>query len=221
MNVRPQPIRFRTCRIRDANAVEQTERVAQMPARVQFARAIEQGVGRADNRQRLTGRLRQRTRVGRHIDKPGQRRRRAEIHRASDRNEADANGDPGPCAARRRRNRLIGHAARRNSFALQGQIKPGPRELLHASEQHQRLVTWGTLIHGTRQQVAGVFNLSGFVRFEAAMQELLGFALPLRNGSACSIDVRSRAIVIAVEKDDARPDVDRLFVFRGEVVVET
>lgn len=221
MNVRPKAICFLTRRVRDSDVVEQTQSIAQVSACVQLARAIEHGVGRTDNRQRFARRLWQRTRVGRHIDEPRQCRCRAQIHRGGDRNEATGQRYPGPCATPRRRNWLVGHAARRNSFALQREIKPCSLELLHASEQHQRLITGGALIDGARQQVARTFDLSGFVRLEAAMQELLRLALTLRDGLARAIDVRAGTIVIAVEKDDARPDVDRLFVFSREVVIQT
>lgn len=53
------------------------------------------------------------------------------------------------------------------------------------------------------------------------MQELFGFALAFRYRGAGAVDVRAGAIVVALEKHNARPDVDGLFVFSGEIVVET
>ena len=52
------------------------------------------------------------------------------------------------------------------------------------------------------------------------MQQLFGLALPLGQRAARALDVGAGAAVAAVEEDDARPDVDRLLVVAGEVVVE-
>ena len=221
MNVCPKPIRLWTQRIRDTNAVKQTQGITQVSARVQLPGALEQGVGGADNRHRLTTRLGQRTRVGWHIDKPGQGGRGTEKHRRGDRNQTDARRDPRPRPPPCGRDRIARNAPCRKSFPLQRQIEPGSLELLHASEQHQRLVTGRALIDGAGQQVARAFNLSRLVRVQSTMQELLRFALALRDRLACAIDVRAGAVVIAIEKDDARPDVDRLFVFPGEIVIQT
>ena len=52
------------------------------------------------------------------------------------------------------------------------------------------------------------------------MQQRFGFALLLGLGAARALDVRARAIVVAIEEQDARPQVDGLVVVVGEVVVE-
>ena len=221
MNVRPKLIRLRTRRIRDTDAVERTKGIAQVAARVQLAGTLEQCVGGADDGHRFRRRLWQGTRIGRHIDEPRQRRGGTEKHCRRHRNHSHASRNPRPRWPPCRRGRIIGKTPCRNSFALERQIKPGSLELLHPSEQHERLVAGRALIDGTRQQVASAFNLTRLVCVEAAMQELLRFALTLRDRLACAIDVRAGAIVIAIEKDDARPDVDRLFVFRGEVLIQT
>ena len=53
------------------------------------------------------------------------------------------------------------------------------------------------------------------------MEQFLRFPLPFGNRLARALDVRARAIVIALEEDDARPDIDRLFVFGCEVMIKT
>ena len=53
------------------------------------------------------------------------------------------------------------------------------------------------------------------------MKQLLRFALPLGQRAARAIDVRPRARMTPIEKERARPHVDRLFVARGEVMVES
>jgi hypothetical protein len=39
-------------------------------------------------------------------------------------------------------------------------------------------------------------------------------------GAACPIDVRARAIVVAIEEQDTRPEVDGGFELAGEVVIQ-
>jgi len=53
------------------------------------------------------------------------------------------------------------------------------------------------------------------------VQEFLGFPLPLGNRRSRAVDVRASPIVIALEEDDARPDIDCLFVFGCEVMIKT
>ena len=53
------------------------------------------------------------------------------------------------------------------------------------------------------------------------MQQFLRLALPLGNRASRAIDVGARAIVVALEKDYTRPDIDGLFVISGEVVIES
>ena len=89
------------------------------------------------------------------------------------------------------------------------------------SEQHERLVAWRALIDGARQQVACALDVACLVGIEAAVQQFLRLALPLGNRASRAVDVGARPIVIALEKDDARPDIDGLFVISGEVVIET
>src|SRR5258706_16127409 len=53
------------------------------------------------------------------------------------------------------------------------------------------------------------------------MQQFLRLALPLGNRASRALDVGPGAVVVALEKDDARPDVDGLFVVSGEVMIES
>ena len=55
---------------------------------------------------------------------------------------------------------------------------------------------------------------------QTAVQQLLGLALTLGDRLARPIDVGASAIVIPVEENDARPDIDRLFVVFREVMIE-
>ena len=111
--------------------------------------------------------------------------------------------------------------ARWKPLTLEWQVKTGSFELLHASEEYERLIARGALIHRSGQQVARPFHLSGFICLEAPVQKLFRLALTLGNRLSCAIDVGTGTVVIPVQKDHARPDIDRLFVFATEVVVET
>ena len=221
MNISPQPIRLLARGVRDPDALEQAQRVTQVSACVQLAGTIEHRVGRPDNRQRFRCRVRQWTRACRHIDQPRHRRSRAEVHDRGRCNKANTAGDPPPCAPSRAQGWFVGHSPCGNALALQRQVEPGSLELLHASEQHQRLIAGSPLIDSARQQVTRPFHFAGAVRVEATVQKLFGLALTLCNRLACAFDVGARTIVIAVQKDDTRPDVDRLLVVTGEIVIQT
>ena len=52
------------------------------------------------------------------------------------------------------------------------------------------------------------------------MKDGLGLALQLGLRAARALDIGARAIVVAIEKQHARPEVDGLFVLTGEVLVE-
>src|SRR5262245_13204941 len=57
-------------------------------------------------------------------------------------------------------------------------------------------------------------------RRDAPLKQLLRFALPLGQRAPRAINIRPRARMTSIEKERACPDVDRLFVARGEVMVE-
>ncbi|MGH9174217.1 MAG: hypothetical protein ACRD1H_07655 [Vicinamibacterales bacterium] len=56
---------------------------------------------------------------------------------------------------------------------------------------------------------------------DALMEHGVALALALGLGAACPLDIRTCATVVAVEEQDARPEIDRLFVLVGKVKVET
>jgi hypothetical protein len=99
-------------------------------------------------------------------------------------------------------------------------VKAGAFEPFHPGKQHQCFVARRPLIDSARKQVACALDISRFVCFESPVQQLLGFALPLGDRGAGAVNVRAGPVVIAVEKHDTRPDVDRLLVVSGEVVIE-
>ena len=54
----------------------------------------------------------------------------------------------------------------------------------------------------------------------AGVDELFPFALALGNRAACTLDVRPRARMAAVQEQDAGPDVDGKLVLSGKIMVE-
>ena len=73
---------------------------------------------------------------------------------------------------------------------------------------------------GRRQQSPRIRHLAAVKRRGAAMQQLFALPLPLGQRAPRAIDVGAGPRMAAVEKEDARPDVDRVLVTAGEVVVE-
>jgi hypothetical protein len=53
------------------------------------------------------------------------------------------------------------------------------------------------------------------------MHERFGFTLSLGLRTTCPFDVGARPVVVPIEKQHARPDVDGLVVLRREVMIET
>jgi hypothetical protein len=53
------------------------------------------------------------------------------------------------------------------------------------------------------------------------VHQRLRFALALGLRAACPFDVRARAIVMSIEKEDAGPEIDRFVVVVGEISIET
>jgi hypothetical protein len=99
-------------------------------------------------------------------------------------------------------------------------IEAAAFKAIHSIEEHQRFVAGCALLDRTGQQVAGALDVSSLERIEPPVQQFLRFALPFSNRLPCALDVGTGAIMIAIQKRDARPDVDRLFVIFCEVMIE-
>ncbi len=69
-------------------------------------------------------------------------------------------------------------------------------------------------------QPARLSDLATAIRNRPAVQQLFGFTLPLGLRTASPLDVGARSRVRAIEKQDARPYIDRLIVLAGEVAIE-
>ncbi len=71
------------------------------------------------------------------------------------------------------------------------------------------------------EESSSLNGLAAVERGQAAVEQLFRLALPLSHGASGALDVRAGACVAAVEKQCARPDVDRLLELRGEVMVKS
>ena len=87
-------------------------------------------------------------------------------------------------------------------------------------EQRQRFVRVGSSADRILEESPRLHRLAAVERGQAAIQQLLGLALPLGHGAPGTFDVRARPGMAAVEKQRAGPDVDRLFELGREVVVK-
>ena len=76
------------------------------------------------------------------------------------------------------------------------------------------------LIERVAQQRAGAHHFALVERFEAFVHERFGDALLLGLRAARAIDVGARPIVVAIEEQHARPEVDGRFELAGEIVIE-
>jgi hypothetical protein len=87
-------------------------------------------------------------------------------------------------------------------------------------EEQQRRVAGPALLHRSRQQVARRRDVTGIVGVDPGVDEFLALALLLGEGTARPLDVRAGTAVAALEEDDAGPDVDRLLIAAGEILIE-
>ena len=88
-------------------------------------------------------------------------------------------------------------------------------------ENSQGFVRRRALADGGLNQPPGFVALTALERGHTALEQLLGFAQPLGRRAARAIDVGAGPRVAAIQKERARPHVDRLFVLGGEVVIQT
>ena len=70
------------------------------------------------------------------------------------------------------------------------------------------------------QQRAGLLHVAAIERIEALVDQGFGLALPLGLRAPRALDVGASAIVMAIEEQDARPEIDGGVELAGEVVIE-
>jgi hypothetical protein len=109
---------------------------------------------------------------------------------------------------------------------LRGVPSPWVRRCLPHAEpvdpiQHPfGVVSWRTAIKRVGDQAAGVGDITGLKRGDALMKNGLRFALQFRLRAAGAIDVGPRAVVMPIEKEGPRPQIDRLFVLAEKILIE-
>ena len=83
-----------------------------------------------------------------------------------------------------------------------------------------RIVSRRAAIERVGDESAGAGDIAGLERLDALMQHRLRLPLQLGLRTARAIDIGPRAIVMPIEEQDARPEIDRLFVLAEEILVE-
>ena len=121
---------------------------------------------------------------------------------------------------RRRRRLRRGACAVDRSANAPAAAPPAPDPGGSAARARERVVERRAAVDRGLQQAPRLAAVAALERRDAALQQLLGLPLPLGQRAARPLDVRAGARVAAIEKQRARPDVDRVLVVRGEVVIE-
>ena len=93
-------------------------------------------------------------------------------------------------------------------------------EPIDAIQHPLRVVSRRAPIERVGDEAASAGDIAGLKRLDALMQHR--FRLPLQLGlrTARAIDIGPRPIVMPIEEQDARPEVDGLFVLAEEILVE-
>src|SRR5262245_17142936 len=76
------------------------------------------------------------------------------------------------------------------------------------------------LLQRAREELARLVDFARVVRDDAVVKTFVGLALSLSKRATSPLDVGARAIVMTVEKNNARPDADRALVLSAEIVIE-
>ena len=87
-------------------------------------------------------------------------------------------------------------------------------------EKQLRRVAMAASIDGARQQRPRRIEVAGMVGRDAFVYQRLDLALALGHQSAGAIDVGPSAAVAAIEERHTGPDVDRLLVAAGKILIE-
>jgi len=91
---------------------------------------------------------------------------------------------------------------------------------IDASKDTERHIMRGTLLQRVTQQCTRAHHLAFVKRFETLVNQRLGNPLLLSLGAPRSIDIGARAIVGAIEEQDACPQTDGGFELAREIVIE-
>lgn len=75
-------------------------------------------------------------------------------------------------------------------------------------------------LDGIGHEAARQCHIAFVKRFDALMKDGFGFALPLGLCATRPLDVGAGSTVVTIEEQDARPQVDGLFVLGGEILIE-
>ena len=94
------------------------------------------------------------------------------------------------------------------------------RELIRDLQARHRDVLRGSPIEGRGDELARRVDVSPIEGGLTAVKQLFRLSLPFSYGAARALDVRTGAGMSAIEKQHARPDMNRLLVTPAEIVIE-
>jgi glutamate formiminotransferase len=112
------------------------------------------------------------------------------------------------------------HGARASARGFHLRMARAVIEPIQTIEDGKRLVRRRALADRRFQQPARFAGLATIERGYAVVQQFFRFPLSLGERASSAIDVRAGAGMIAVQEQCSRPDVDRLIVLSGEIVIE-
>jgi hypothetical protein len=92
---------------------------------------------------------------------------------------------------------------------------------LDAIEHALRIVERRPSLDGIGDEASSQGHVALVKRLDALMKNSLRLALPLGLRTPRTLDIRASAAVVPIEEQDTRPEIDRLFVLIGEVLIET
>jgi hypothetical protein len=91
---------------------------------------------------------------------------------------------------------------------------------LDAIEHALRVVERRPPLNGVGDEAPSEGHVALVKRFDALMKNSLRLALPLGLGAPRTLNVGASAAVVPIQEQDTRPEIDRLFVLIGEVLIE-
>src|SRR5262249_38722594 len=112
------------------------------------------------------------------------------------------------------------HGARAPARGFQLSLTRAVIEAIQTIEDPERLVWRGTPADRRFQPPSRFARFAAIERGYAVVQQFFRFTLSLGERASSAIDVRAGAGMIPVEEQRSRPDVDRLIVLSGEIVIE-
>jgi glutamate formiminotransferase / 5-formyltetrahydrofolate cyclo-ligase len=212
----------RLLRIGRHDEIERCQRIAQPAVCGEDSRPRKRGVAAARNEHLVVrgsrhGRSRRGRRPFEQRSPVGSKRASAKGRGCHDDHDQQHERDPRPWRGGGLGNR---HGASAPARGFHLSLTRAVIESIQTIEDRERLVWRSALANRRFQQPARFARLAAIERGYPVVQQLFRFTLSLGERAASAIDVGTGAGMITVEEQRSRPDVDRLIVLSGEIVIE-